>query len=96
MRSCIVCGSSQHKRQQIKPSAEGGLRQNQDEEDDAAEVSLNNDDSVENLNDATAPLVSPFPMHDFSKFFVYGWCRRKRGKNKEEKTLGRRIRDVNR
>ena len=62
MRSCIiVCGSSQHKRQQIKPSAEGGLRQNQDEEDDAAEVSLNNDDSVENLNDATAPLVSsPF------------------------------------
>lgn len=96
MRSCIiVCGSSQHKRQQIKPSAEGGLRQNQDEEDDT-EVSLNNDDSVENLNDATAPLVSPFPMHDFSKFFVYGWCRRKRGKNKEEKTLGRRIRDVNR
>lgn len=61
MRSCIiVCGSSQHKRQQIKPSAEGGLRQNQDEEDDT-EVSLNNDDSVENLNDATAPLVSsPF------------------------------------
>ncbi|KAG4398644.1 hypothetical protein GLYMA_08G082600v4 [Glycine max] len=49
--------SSQHKRQQIKPSAEGGLRQNQDEEDDAAEVSLNNDDSVENLNDATAPLA---------------------------------------
>lgn len=95
MRSCIVCGSSQHKRQQIKPSAEGGLRQNQDEEDDT-EVSLNNDDSVENLNDATAPLVSPFPMHDFSKFFVYGWCRWKRGKNKEEKTLGRRIRDVNR
>ncbi|KAG5154828.1 hypothetical protein JHK82_012797 [Glycine max] len=48
--------SSQHKRQQIKPSAEGGLRQNQDEEDDT-EVSLNNDDSVENLNDATAPLA---------------------------------------
>jgi len=51
MRSSIVCivlSSLQHKRQQIKPSTEVGLRQNQDEEDDS-EVSFNND----------APLVSP-------------------------------------
>ncbi|XP_027920505.1 probable starch synthase 4, chloroplastic/amyloplastic isoform X2 [Vigna unguiculata] len=34
--------SLQHKRQQIKPSTEVGLRQNQDEEDDS-EVSFNND-----------------------------------------------------
>ncbi|BAT74114.1 hypothetical protein VIGAN_01171300 [Vigna angularis var. angularis] len=42
--------SLQHKRQQIKPSTEVGLRQNQDEEEDS-EVSSNNDDSVDNTNE---------------------------------------------
>lgn len=59
----------QHKRQQIKPSTEVGLRQNKDEEEDS-EVSSNNDDSVDNTNETKdsvdntneteEPLVSPF------------------------------------
>ncbi|XP_027920506.1 probable starch synthase 4, chloroplastic/amyloplastic isoform X3 [Vigna unguiculata] len=42
MRHRNTFSSLQHKRQQIKPSTEVGLRQNQDEEDDS-EVSFNND-----------------------------------------------------
>lgn len=38
---------------QVKPSTEGGLCQNQDEE--ASDVSLNNDDSGDNLSDTTTP-----------------------------------------
>ncbi|TKY59617.1 starch synthase 4 [Spatholobus suberectus] len=55
MRNRTLSGS-QHKRQQIKPSTEGGLRQNQDEEEDS-EVSLNSDDSADNSNDTTTPLA---------------------------------------
>ncbi|XP_047165476.1 probable starch synthase 4, chloroplastic/amyloplastic isoform X3 [Vigna umbellata] len=49
MRHRTTFSSLQHKRQQIKPSTEVGLRQNQDEEEDS-EVSSNNDDSVDNTN----------------------------------------------
>ncbi|RDX88850.1 putative starch synthase 4, chloroplastic/amyloplastic, partial [Mucuna pruriens] len=48
---------SQHKRLQIKLSAERGPRQTQDEEDKDSEVSPNNDDSVDNSNNTTTPSV---------------------------------------
>ncbi|XP_022632992.1 probable starch synthase 4, chloroplastic/amyloplastic isoform X3 [Vigna radiata var. radiata] len=50
MRHRTTLSSLQHKRQQIKPSTEVGLRQNKDEEEDS-EVSSNNDDSVDNTNE---------------------------------------------
>ncbi|KAK7368686.1 hypothetical protein VNO80_10714 [Phaseolus coccineus] len=46
--------SLQNKRQQIKPSTEVGLRQNQVEEEDSV-VSFNNDDSVDKTNETTVP-----------------------------------------